>query len=32
MSYIFEYMTGREILKNLVRLHPNIPKEEREKE
>ncbi|HCL4445753.1 TPA: ATP-binding cassette domain-containing protein [Clostridium botulinum] len=27
----FEYMTGREILKNLVRLHPNIPKEEREK-
>lgn len=31
MSYIFEYMTGREILKNLVRLHPNIPKEEREK-
>lgn len=27
----FEYMTGREILKNLVRLHPNISKEEREK-
>ncbi|UJA30395.1 ABC transporter ATP-binding protein [Clostridium sporogenes] len=27
----FEYMTGREILKNLVRLHPNIFKEEREK-
>lgn len=24
-------MTGREILKNLVRLHPNILKEEREK-
>lgn len=25
----FNYMSGREILKNLVRLHPNIPKEER---
>lgn len=27
----FDYMTGREILKNLVRLHPNIPKGERDK-
>lgn len=27
----FNYMTGRGILKNLVRLHPNIPKEERVK-
>ncbi|WP_027625493.1 ABC transporter ATP-binding protein [Clostridium lundense] len=26
----FNYMTGKEILNNLVRLHPNIPKKERE--
>lgn len=26
----FNYMTGREILNNLVRLHPNIPKTKRE--